>query len=813
MSRPLVTVTVCYISGILTGYLFQLPLIWLICLTCFTIITGLYNELRAWKKNRLYFYLAVFLLGVIFFQLEADRLRGNIDILEGETVVFCGTVTDEPDERLNYTNYVLRVEQELTGQHPAGSPEGSVLVSVRGPAPQFSYGDRLQVVGVALKPEKPGNPGEFDYRGYLGNRGIQLVVKSRQGTGITRTGIGDINLIIGFSIKLKQKLTGVIRATMPEDKAALMEGILFGSRGRIDDRNRDDFALTGVMHLLSVSGYHVGLVIGFTLISGKLLGLGRISQTVFIIIITSVYTIMTGAGPPVVRAVIMAWVLLLARAAGKSYHWPSAMSLAAVLVLMAKPHALFTAGFQLSFVVTWGILYLGPFLQKTLALLPRTLKPEGPVPGTLLSWAGQAAIVTLAAQIAVLTLTAYYFGYFSPVALIANLMIVPLISLVMLVGGCAAIAGVLWIPLAGAVNVSTGLFLELALAIAAFLAQVPFAAVTVKQPGIIQIIVFYLALIFIVESFQDPELSLRIRRIWALNRLRLITALLVLAALALWAGILWPRQDEIKMTFIDIGQGDAVLVESPSGRSIVLDTGGAVDTGGAGDQSVQAFNPGEKVLLPFLRYSGISTVDLLILSHPHTDHIQGAWALLDSVTIRMLAVSPQFTGHPEGARLVQSFAQKGTQIRKVSEGETILFGENIVIEVLSPHDGGWLGENDNSLVVRLCFGELHVLFTGDAEQAPLEALVKKMAGRLHAEIIKVPHHGSANAWVEQLYREANPKAAVISVGPNVFRHPSPRILDGLARLGIPVLRTDRRGAVIIRSDGKGFRVDTMKGAD
>ncbi len=793
MIRPLTVVLVSYLTGVVLASYFRLPLSLLIPLGILALVLGFFNETRAWEKNRLYFCCAVVVLGVVMCQWQAVRNQGNIEFLAGRSVVLAGTVVAEPDLRINAANYTVRPEEIIEPADPApdkGTIEplrGYVLVSVKGPAPIYMYGDKLQVAGVPEIPREPGNPGEFNYKNYLQGKGIQLIIKSRQGAGVEKTGAGRVNPGVDLCLKAKRKLVSVIRETMSEQHAGLMEGILFGSCGRIDAGSRNDFALTGVVHILSVSGYHVGLLVLFFIWVGNILRFNQTWRNILVVLGTSFYAVMTGAGPPVIRAVVMAWVLLLAHGLRQKYDWPSSLSLAALLILLVDPHALFNPGFQLSFGATWGILYLAPLVRPLFSARLRL---------------GQAIAVTVAAQVAVFPLTSYYFNYFSLVSLPANLIIVPLISLLMLTGGSAALAGLGWLPLAQTINVSTGLLLELVLGIARFLAGLPFSIITIKQPPVIIIAIYYLFFIILVETLKDPEIKLRLKRFWLWQRKTALLLILSLAVALLWTSIVYPaRPEKLKVTFLDVGQGDAVLIESPARHYILLDTGGVQDPG----QST--FNPGEKILVPFLRSQGISKIDLLCLSHPHRDHIQGAEALAESVTVKMLVTNPQFWANPDGARLGKSFSARGVQIQKMTEGEQILVDENVTLEVFSPPDQTVTGENNDSLVIRLGYGEFHLLFTGDAGAPVLQKLAGDPA-RVQAEVVKVPHHGSKSGWLEQFYRSVNPGTAVISVGPNVFGHPSGQVVDGLSRLGIAVYRTDRNGAVVIRSDGLNYRVET-----
>ena len=758
------------------------------------VILGIFNELTSWSKHRWYWYLAVFFLGMIMCQWQAERNKGNLVSLAGRQVALVGTVFEEPDLRGNTANYVIRVENP--------GLKGKILLGITSSKSFFSYGDKLRIEGVPEIPRGPGNPGEFNYPKYLETKGIRLVLKSRGGTGISKTGTGSINPLVNMCIGVKQRLVRPLEKSLPVQHAGLMKGILFGDCGQIDAGVRDDFALTGVIHILSVSGFHVGLLVSFCLFAGQAAGLSRIASSLFTVMVTALYAVMTGASPPVIRASVMAWLLLLAHAKGYRYNWADAMGLAAFAILLHNPHALFRAGFQLSFAATWGILYLAPLLQGFLRILPA----DGPIPGTT-----RAAVVALAAQLAVLPLSSYYFNYLSLVSLPANLVIVPVVSLLMLLGGFASLTGALWLPFAETVNISTGLILDLVIALSRFMAELPFAVVTVKSPPIASIPALYIGVIAMVETARSPEICLRLRRIWQLYRPQITIISLTLIAALICAALLHPPPIVIKAVFIAIGQGDAALVQSPAGRSLLIDAGGAADTCSSAENR-SSFDPGERILLPLLRRHGIGTIDLMVLSHAHADHIQGAYALLGKIRVKMLAVNPQFCRNPDGSKLVRAFRAEGTQIRILSGGERILFDENIILEAFNPRKAMLPAgdENNNSLMMRLSYGELQVLFTGDAEQDELLNLLQSGAS-VEADIVKVPHHGARGSWLAHFYREVRPKAAVISVGPNYFGHPSAEVMDGLERLGIRVYRTDLDGAVTLRSDGRSYRIDTVRG--
>lgn len=782
------SILIFYAAGIVIGFYIDISLLTLILAGLFFLSAGFFNNALAWRKTKVYFFLSAAVLGTILFQWQVESNRGNLENLAGKDVIFTGTVAEEPDLRIDKVNYKIRIEEELTGALAPNLPKGCILLTVKGDAKHFSYGDKIEIRGVPELPDQAGNPGDFNYRKYLDSKGIQVIIKNRNGSGVRKLGTGRLNPFTYVGLKVKDRLVTVLNQTLIPEHAAVMEGALFGSTGKIGFESKNDFALTGVIHILSVSGYHVALLVGACIFIGRVLNLTLKTTNLLVIIVTFFYITMTGTSPPVVRAAVMAWVIILARTSKRNHDWISSISIAALVILLWNPQTLFNAGFQLSFLATWGLFYLAPLLNRIFTFLP---------------YLGQAVGVTMAAQLAVLPITSYYFSYFSLISVLANLIIVPLISLAMLFASVAMFGGLVWLPLADILNVSTAVFLYIALKAAHLMAEMPFSVISIKQPSLSVIFGFYIILIGLIEAVRNREMFLRLKVIWYKYAARIILAGLTLAAIFLWAGIFYNENGKLVVTFLDIGQGDAAFIRSPGGKNIVLDTGGKEKT----DKS--SFDPGERILVPFLRRQGVNSVDLMILSHPHADHIQSAETVLKYMNVDTLIINPQFSEYPDGLRLVEKFRENGTEIREMVGGETLLFDGSISVEALQPAEAGPVDENNDSLVIRLGYGDFQVLFTGDAEKPALEKVLA--CSELEADIVKIPHHGARNAWLKELYTKVKPDLAVISVGEhNSYGHPSGEVLDGLGSLRIPVLRTDRDGAVVVSSDGDGYEVETGK---
>ncbi|MHB8157924.1 MAG: ComEC/Rec2 family competence protein, partial [Desulfocucumaceae bacterium] len=325
----------------------------------------------------------------------------------GKTATLEGYICREPDFRGDKTVYTLEVKRVLAGpgQFNAG---GRVLVYVPESKASLTYGDALRVQGRPYIPESPGNPGQFDYGSYLGDRGIWGILSVKETTDIEKTASGEGNPIVGAALRTKQRLIEVNLSTLEPGHASIVNGIIFGTRGGIDSRTAEVFNESGVVHILSVSGLHVGLVAGAVAGLLGMAGLQRISFPVLSMVLI-LYSFITGMGPAVVRASLMIWVQILGHRLGRDRDWPTTLAVAALIILVFSPGALYNPGFQLSFAATWGILQIGPAID-------RRLKTAG------LGWVWVRGIfsVSLGAQMGTLPLVAYYFNIFSLISIPAN---------------------------------------------------------------------------------------------------------------------------------------------------------------------------------------------------------------------------------------------------------------------------------------------------------------------------------------------------------------------------------------------------------
>lgn len=801
MNRPVVVFAIFFIAGILIGEITAVKASVAFILAAFSFAAAAIGYLSAWRKNSRLLIVIFLMLGLSLSRLWIEGSETPLVNYDGQRVVLTGRVVAEPDVRADKVYYLLEA-QELTKSGKTGQVTGAVRLQLKDTNQVFAYGDILSAAGLLTRPEPAGNPGLFDYRTYLERQGIRVVLIAKGDEAVRKIGAGGANPLQGAALVVKQKLSAAATHSLSPAQAAVLNGIIFGVQGLIDSETRRAFSETGVVHILSVSGLHVGLVLGGLLALLRLLRLPPVWTAPLATPLLVIYAMMTGLNPAVMRSAIMALLLVWAHHFGRDQDWPTTLALAALIILLRNPLQIYHPGFQLSFAATWGILYLGPFLTSACLNLFRA--PPG-IAGRL---AIQALAVTFAAQLATAPLVAWYYNLLSPVSIIANMLAVPLTGIIMLLGILAAFLGLLWLPLASLVNVSTGIVLDIFLAVIVFCQRLPGAVIFLSTPPVVLAAVWYAGLLAVVRVYAgrcSEAVAQRVKR-WAPAGAALAAALVLL-----W----WPWRpgQDLTVHFIDVGQGDSILVQTPGGRNMLIDAGGRpgeFDTGtGAGDQIVE----------PYLRKTGVHRLDILALSHPHEDHSGGAVWLAKRLPVKMALVtyagaeaagSSRAEGVPAAyTALLDSLEARDIPVKVALAGDRIALDSAIKIEVLSPVKSEVMrsqaGLNNSSLIIKISYGRRSFIFTGDAELDEQRELLRGEAD-LKADVLKVPHHGSRSLLAD-LVEQVRPEAAVISVGAhNTFGHPARSTLDMLNAAGVTVYRTDLDGAVIMRTDGNNLKI-------
>ena len=725
-----------------------------------------------------------------------------------------GVVVGEPDERERYINLRVRAERlTLPDDAPSEWPfqandapsewpfqangvpsarldgleldvDGLVLVKADR-YPQRRYGDRVRVRGLL---ETPPVFEEFSYQEYLARQGIHSLIQRAQVTPLAEN---QANPLLYYLFTFKRHAQSVIARILPEPQAALLTGILLGVETGIPADLMDDFSATGTTHIIAISGFNI------TIISGIFAGLAERlfdeRRAVWVAIAgVMVYTIFVGASAAVVRAALMGILYLWGRHLGRATFAPASLAAAAIGMTAQNPYVLWDVGFLLSFAATVGlVLYTEPLekaFERALARFTSAKRAQ-----KIVSLINEALIVTLAAQITTTPIILYYFGRLSVVTLLTNFLILPVQSFVMIWGGVAMLLGSVFLPLGQVVGWVAWVFLTFTIEVVRLTARVPLASLPVKMGGGM-VFVYYALLAALTWWFAQPKEQRS--ELWARFTSRLETkvlagAAIVLLALAFFAWRSLP-DGRLHVVFLDVGQGDAIFIQTPSGKQVLVD-GGPSETQLLSQLGRQ---------MPFWD----RTLDVIVLTHPDSDHVTGLAPTLERYQVDTVIYREMEHESEVYEYWLQLLALEDAMVYQGEAGLRLALDEELSMTVLHPGTELLDDANNNSIVTRLTFGQVAVLLPGDIE-AEVEHQLVTEGVTLASTVLKAAHHGSCSSTTQAFLDAVAPEVVVISVGAeNRFGHPCAEVLERLD--GFPVYRTDEQGAVELISDGTRLWVET-----
>ncbi len=718
--------------------------------------------------------------------LPPDEPQGVAVYNDGEAVHLIGTVSTEPEERETSQRFVV----DVVGVEIEGAwqeIDGRVVVTQR-VFPRYAYGD---IVELTAKLETPPVFETFDYRDYLARQGI-VSTAVYPGTALLRHDGGDD--LQRFVIETRAPLGEALARTLPEPEAALARGILLGQRSTIPDDVNEAFNAAGISHLIAISGYNVMLVAGAVI--GALTPLaGRRRATAIAMAVVVAYAVFVGGSPSVLRAMLMALVMLGATLAGRPGSALTGVALAGAGLVLWRPLIIEDVSFQLSFAATLGLVLLAtPLRERLLALLVPAM------PGGIASFVAEQVAVTTAATIAVLPIIASSFGRLSLVSLPANLLAAPAFAL--------ALFGAFVTSAVGAIDTGAGrlvgelayLPLHYLVVLAEVASDLPMASVSIGGFGLAKSLAAYGVIGVVALLVSRPRAETL--ELPASVRLRPVPVLAV-ASMAvggfLWWGALHPVDHHLRVSILDVGQGDAILIDAPSGARVLI------DGGPSGARLMHAL--GEEMGPSDRR------IDLMVLTHAQDDHVTGLIDVLERYDVGAVLWNG-IKGQSAASRAWEDeVSRRGLPVAFAQAGQVIELGDGVRMEVVHPQPALLYGTeddlNNNAVVLRLVYGEVSFLLTGDIEVDAENAILA--AGEdVSATVLKVSHHGSDGATTQPFLDAVSPSIAAISVGAdNSFGHPSPTLRLRLA--DVPLLRTDLNGTVSFETDGTQLWVDYERG--
>jgi competence protein ComEC len=840
MQRPLTHLAMALIAGIVTGY----------CIPCSTLplLAGLgfifLHLLFAVRKGVKPLILplsavAIFILGMLSVHrslYEIPKADHIVYQINAEKLTVEGIIDETPEESTEGTTIIVAVRDIVRENHllPAKGRVMLSLIPINGTGDTdlridypLKYGDLIRFKSRLRKPRNFNNPGGFDYEKHLRGRGILVRGTINTASDIVLIRKGQGNRFKMEIEKARDKLRRIITENSSPPEREIIQALLLGETKQIPPLLRENFNRTGTSHILAISGFNVAMVASFiiflTLLVMKsssylLLRFNalRVAASVTLMPIV-IYTFIAGFGVSVTRATIMILIFLAGILMHKERDLFNTLALAAIIILLISPLALFDISFQLSFIAVASLIFVSPLLtQLTRGETAEGIAKPACLARRIVNYLLIFILVTISATLGSTPLIVYYFNGFPLVTLPANFLIVPLLGMVTFTMGMAVMIS---LPLSSALAAflvkMTSIPAKLSIEAVNFFASLPGSYVNISTPSLPEIISFYLLLIILVIIIRDKvenksAASGKAARRPLFLKLALLALIIFFIGDALYLAIGQNFRRHLEVTAIDVGQGSATLIRLPAGENILIDGGGSASG---------SFNVGKYVVAPYLWRQRITELEAVVLTHPHPDHLQGLLYILEKFTVHEVWT----TGYTAEDELYKNFLRllkEKACIHRIMGVETEPFRINgVAIDILNPaqalntvdHTINFHDTNDSSLAVRLTFGKISFLFPGDISGA-IEKRIIAEGRTVKSDVIFVAHHGGFTSSTLPFLQAVKPQVAVVSCGKdNVFNLPHPDVLKRFEALPARILRTDSNGAVSITTDGHELKITTVLG--
>ncbi len=783
-------IVIAWIIGIILGLYLQIsiaPFVLFISLILLIFIIFEKKILKFIKSKKIKAYYSVlnvhikiliFLIILIVAFAQIKYYEGIFEnkyknIKESDEISIIGTIVSDPQEKEYKTKYILKIDTINSNKKYKNT---KVILYTKKGKETLKYGDKIELVGNFKLAQERRNPGGFDYRFYLKTKKIYGIVTTKNTKKLKEN---NVNIISMIANKTANVIKNQSKKLLKNKEACLLIGLLIGDTDEIDEETKEDFRNSNLTHMLAVSGLHVSYVLlGVNYIITKVKIHKKLSKIIVMLLILF-FILVTGATPSVLRAGTMTIYLIIGGIFYRRISVFSSLNLSLLVIIIMNPYCLLDVGLQLSYAGTIGIVYLYPIIKEKIYNKANSI------------------LITISANIVIIPIMLYNFNTISLTFFISNLLAGPIIGIIIILGFSIIIISLIFFPIANIFSKILNLLIILFLNTAKACANLPFSKIFIITPTLKFIFLYYCLLVFIIIK---ERIQIRINIKLRNKVIATLIILVIINPIKYFSNI---KQSNLKIYFVDVGQGDSTCIVTPKNKVILID--------GGGNSKDENYDIGKQTLLPYLLDKKINKIDYCIVSHFDSDHCGGLMYILKNLKVKNIIIGKQYEEYENYKEFIKIAKDKKINIRVVEAGEKITIEKNLYIDVLWPINREKMviqnAINNNSLVFKLKYINFSMLFTGDIEEIAEKEILdnyKENTEFLKSTILKVAHHGSKTSSTKEFINIVKPKYAVIGVGKdNKFGHPSNVTIENLRTINTEIYRTDEMGEISINVNIKG----------
>lgn len=790
MAFPFLFLAISLAAGILISSFLTFSLLsWFLALAFSLFLAWLLFFIRKEKATFLFVLFSAFLLGASLYISSSKTFEENSlhKLQISQYADFYGTVYRSPSRGEDRDFLFLKVKKFFFGKKET-SLQGNLRLTIprssEDPSLCLFSGDKIKVSAQLVHNQSFQNFKTFTLGSYLKSQTIHKRAFTKNRLLVERLEPGKKVSLLRLTSILRHKFQQKIEHHFPSfsggsvsPQGAVLEALLLGERARMEPTITHSLQKAGLYHLFAISGAHIAIISFFLFSFFKILRIPTRPSFLLIMVFLLFYALLVEGRPSVLRATIMTLAFLVGKLIWTNVNLINTISISAFILLFFNPFHLFSLGFQLTFAATFSIILFFPKIIKFLPKLPFKLS--------------EIFALSLAAQLGVLPLIASSFNRITFSSLILNYAALPLVALIMAFGYIFLPLSFLSPILAHRLAEGLNFIINLLVSSSHLLDRFSIASYRIPTPHTFTVICYFLFLYLLLLPSK-------------IKKQKLILFLCFSAFLAILISYPFSSLSKnLKLTFIDVGQGESILVEFPGKKKMLIDGGGFPEG---------RFDVGENVVSPFLWRKGIKKINYVVLTHAHPDHLNGLKAI-----VRNFKIGEYWEAcNPSGSEAYKDFKARmapSLPCRRLFRGETVQEKE-VRIDILHPPQGSpqmLTIDNDDSLALRLSYGQSSFLLSGDIG-IEAEREILKHCPEIKSQVLKSPHHGSRSSSSKVFLENTAPQIVIISVGRgNRYGFPDQEVLERYKEIGVKVYRTDLHGSVEVTSDGRKFVVRTASG--